>query len=251
MTRTVPAAPSESARADAEPQRPSLAATLPPLEMTLLDLADRLLDRGVVLAGDATISVAGVDLVYLGLNAVLSSVDALERAGKLPPTGSTRRRERPDAGEVAQPEPNSPAGPSRGPNRLHPVALSGGVPAAASPAGAGPQGAEPDALLAPLEVARSEVERVQGVLPERVEVDPDGVERGLAKLVLTLVEFIRQLLERQAVRRMEGGGLTEAQVERMGLALQRLEEKVRELCGAFGLDPDELNVDLGPLGDLM
>jgi len=95
------------------------------------------------------------------------------------------------------------------------------------------------------------VERVQGVLPDRVEVDPDGVERGLAKLVLTLVEFIRQLLERQAVRRMDGGGLSEEQVERMGVALQRLEEKVRELCGAFRLDPEELNINLGPLGDLM
>ena len=102
-----------------------------------------------------------------------------------------------------------------------------------------------------LEVAESLAERVEGVLPERLDVDPDGVESALAKLVLTLVEFIRQLLDRQAVRRMEGGGLSDAQIERMGLALQRLEEKVGELSRVFGLDPRDLNIDLGPLGDLM
>ena len=100
-------------------------------------------------------------------------------------------------------------------------------------------------------VLRHELERVRGVLPERVDVDPDGVEQGLAKLVLTLVEFLRQLLERQAIRRMDGGTLTDDEIERVGIALMRLEAKVRELAVAFGLDPDDLNLGLGPIGKLL
>src|SRR5207244_6634480 len=98
-----------------------------------------------------------------------------------------------------------------------------------------------------LEELRREVERLRGILPERVDVDPDDVERGLAKLVLALVEFLRRLLERQAVRRMEGGSLTDDEVERMGLALMRLEHKVHGMWRAFGLDPSALNRGMGPL----
>lgn len=98
---------------------------------------------------------------------------------------------------------------------------------------------------------RREVERLRGILPERVDVDPEGVEQGLAKLVLTLVEFLRQLLERQAVRRMEGGTLSDEEVERMGLALMRLEQKVHEMARSFGIDPADLNLGLGPLGRLV
>src|SRR5207249_8947310 len=87
-----------------------------------------------------------------------------------------------------------------------------------------------------------------GLLPERVDVDPDDVERGLAKLVLTVVELLRQVLERQAVRRMEGGSLTDAQVERMGLALLRLEERMIALTRTFGLEQRDLNLSLRPLG---
>lgn len=104
---------------------------------------------------------------------------------------------------------------------------------------------------AELEDLRREVERLRGILPERVDVDPEGVEQGLAKLVLTLVEFLRQLLERQAVRRMEGGTLSDEEVERMGLALMRLEQKVHEMAKAFGIDPADLNLGLGPLGRLV
>lgn len=96
-----------------------------------------------------------------------------------------------------------------------------------------------------------ELERLRGLLPRRVDVDPDGVEQGLAKLVLTLIEFLRELLERQAVRRMEGGSLTDEEVERVGLALMRLEEKIGEMAELFGLDRRELNLELGPLGKLL
>lgn len=98
---------------------------------------------------------------------------------------------------------------------------------------------------------RRELERVRGLLPDRVNVDPEGVEQGLAKLVLTLVEFLRQLLERQAIRRMDGGTLTDDEIERVGIALMRLEAKVREMAEAFDLDPDDLNLGLGPIGKLL
>ena len=98
---------------------------------------------------------------------------------------------------------------------------------------------------------RRELERVRGLLPDRVNVDPEGVEQGLAKLVLTLVEFLRQLLERQAIRRMDGGTLTDEEIERVGVALMRLQAKVREIAEAFGLDPDDLNLGLGPIGKLL
>ena len=104
---------------------------------------------------------------------------------------------------------------------------------------------------AELDDLRREVERLRGILPDRVDVDPDAIENGLAKLVLTLVEFLRQLLERQAVRRMEGGSLSDEEVERMGVALMRLEEKVHEMARTFGIDPTELNLEVGPLGRLI
>ncbi|HEX9141412.1 MAG TPA: gas vesicle protein K [Gaiellaceae bacterium] len=104
---------------------------------------------------------------------------------------------------------------------------------------------------ADLDHLRREVERLRGILPERVDVDPEDVEHGLANLVLALVEFLRQLLERQAVRRMEGGTLTDDEVERMGLALMRLEQKLQEMARAFGLEPSDLNIGLGPLGRLV
>ena len=85
----------------------------------------------------------------------------------------------------------------------------------------------------------------------RLDIDPKKVEEGLARLVLTVVEFLRQLLERQAIARMEAGSLTHEQIENVGLALMRLEEKVRELRTFFGLGDEELNLDLGPLGRLM
>lgn len=88
-------------------------------------------------------------------------------------------------------------------------------------------------------------------LPSRITANPDDVEAGLAKLVLTLIEFLRQVLEHQAVRRMEGGSLTDQQVEELGLTLMRLQERLTELKDAFGLQDDDLNLDLGPLGRLI
>ncbi|HKW78938.1 MAG TPA: gas vesicle protein K [Candidatus Limnocylindria bacterium] len=95
---------------------------------------------------------------------------------------------------------------------------------------------------------RAELARISAVLPERIDIDPDDVERGLAGLVLGLVELLRQVLEKQAVRRMEGGTLSDDEIERVGLALMRLERKVRELAEQFGLDEDDLRIKLGAGG---
>ena len=85
---------------------------------------------------------------------------------------------------------------------------------------------------------------------QRIDCTPENIEQGLARLVLSLIELLRRLLERQAIRRMEGGSLEDAQIEEMGLALMKLEQKIRELAQQFGLRPEDLNLDLGPLGNL-
>lgn len=96
-----------------------------------------------------------------------------------------------------------------------------------------------------------EVRRLGRGLDRRVVADPENVERGLAQLVLTLVELLRQLMERQAVRRVEGGTLTDEEIERLGQTFLRLEQRMAELKETFGLDDDDLNLDLGPLGRLL
>jgi hypothetical protein len=102
--------------------------------------------------------------------------------------------------------------------------------------------------LAPL---MEELEQVRDVFPRRVDADPERVERGLAQLVLTLVELLRQLMERQALRRMEGGTLTDEEVERLGETFMKLAQRMEELKAEFGLEDRDLNLDLGPLGRLM
>ena len=96
-----------------------------------------------------------------------------------------------------------------------------------------------------------ELSNVGQTLPKHIDVNPENVEHGLAKLVLTLIELIRKLMEKQAMRRLEGGSLTDEEVERLGESLLQLEEKMAELKDFFGLKNEDLNLDLGPLGRLM
>ena len=103
---------------------------------------------------------------------------------------------------------------------------------------------------AELESLRADLRRVAGG-PARWNADPEDVQRSVVRLVLALVEFLRKLMERQAIRRMEAGTLEPQQIEDMGVALMRLEETVADLAARFGLTPEELNLDLGPLGKLM
>lgn len=107
--------------------------------------------------------------------------------------------------------------------------------------------------VAELDEIRRELERVarDTSSPLRWNANPDDVQRSVAQLVLTLVEFIRKLLERQAIRRMEAGTLTEQQTEDVGLALMKLEETVADIAAKFGISSEDLNLDLGPVGKLM
>ena len=87
----------------------------------------------------------------------------------------------------------------------------------------------------------------ESVVPERISADSEIVENGLAKLVLSIIELVRRLLEKQALRRMEAGNLTEEEIERLGNALMKLEEKMAELKRVFGLSDEDLNLKLGPV----
>ncbi|HEX6135639.1 MAG TPA: gas vesicle protein K [Longimicrobiales bacterium] len=102
----------------------------------------------------------------------------------------------------------------------------------------------------PAELA-AQLREIAPALPQRLDATADDIEAGLARLVLTLVEFLRQVLEHQAVRRMEGGGLTDEEIENVGLALMRLQERLEEIKAVFGLEAQDLNIDLGPLGRLL
>jgi hypothetical protein len=96
-----------------------------------------------------------------------------------------------------------------------------------------------------------ELEKLRDGRAHRIDADPQNVEKGLAKLVLTLIELIRQLLEKQAVRRMEAGSLSDDQIENLGVTLMKLQDKVKELQAVFGLEDKDLNINLGLLGDLL
>jgi hypothetical protein len=108
-------------------------------------------------------------------------------------------------------------------------------------------------LAAPrdLDPLAAKAPRLEDALSRRINADPESVERGLVQLVLTIVELLRQLMERQALRRIDAGGLTEEQVERLGTTFMELDRRMEELREEFGLDIEDLNLDLGPLGRLL
>ena len=104
-----------------------------------------------------------------------------------------------------------------------------------------------DGLMALL----SEVDSVAGSLPRRIDADPEHVERGLARVVLTVVDLLRELMERQAMRRVESGSLTEEEVERLGRAFMKLEERMGELKKEFGLEEEDLRLELATFEELL
>lgn len=114
--------------------------------------------------------------------------------------------------------------------------------------------AAPNKLLAGRDAAGlfdSELDRARARLSGRVNADREGLEKGLAQLVMTLIELLRQLMERQALHRIDGGTLDEEEIERLGRTFKALSERMEQLKEAFGLTDDDLNLDLGPLGSLM
>lgn len=94
---------------------------------------------------------------------------------------------------------------------------------------------------------RESLEFSESTFPERIELDPEKVENGLARLVLSIIELVRRLLERQALRRMDNESLSDEEIERIGEALMKLEAKMEELKEVFDLSDDDLNLSLGPI----
>jgi uncharacterized protein YjiS (DUF1127 family) len=180
-------------------------------EVTLVDLLDRLLGSGVVVAGDVTLSVADIDLVLVDLRTLVASVGSL--GGGLPPP--------------LRPAPAPAAVPER------------------------PREQERAETPAPLPRPRRPRRKPGGVFPRRIEADPERLEKGLAQLVMTIVELLRELMERQALRRMDDGTLSDAEIERLGETFMLLEQRMGELKEVFGLTDEDLNLNLGPLGTLL
>lgn len=205
---------------------------------TILELLDRLLDKGVVVKGEVLLSVADIDLVYLNLGLLLSSVKTVEKArsiGGSSPSFFTRESGEADKDFFKEENPNIKWVESPATDKVNLESSNGKrVPSLGKGNGE----------LANLPVGKA------GIRP-RANIDPSNVEKGLTKLVLTLIELLRKLMEKQAIRRMEAGFLTASEVERMGIAFQKLEEKMKDLKHIFNLEDEDLKLDLGPLGDLM
>jgi len=201
---------------------------------TLVEALDRLIDKGVSVTGDVSISVADVDLVYLGLRVLLSSAEDVPALRQL--------RRTPEATAL----PNEAEAGSR--------SIGDPVEHARTLVDTAPRASEPPPTERTRE--RSVIDVRSGkpaeAAPHRLlDIDPSQIERDLTRLVLTIVELLRQLMERQALRRMEGGTLDDDSIERVGTAFARLDEKMDELRTVFGLNEEDLNIDLGPLGTLV
>jgi len=207
-------------------------------QVTLLELLDRLLDKGVVVKGEILLSVADVDLVYLNLGLLLSSVKTIENAAGRGGHGETELISRQTS--------------SRG-EFLDELQLeAGGKDLASTPL--------------PLENSQSRNDNGKTIartlspavdngrnqfLEPKTNIDQKNIEKGLTRLVLTLVELIRKLMEKQAIRRIEDGQLSAGEIENVGNAFLLLDEKMEQLKKMFDLTDEELNLDLGPLGELI
>jgi hypothetical protein len=197
----------------------------------LAELLNAVLDKGVIVHGDVTLAVADIDLVKLNLGLLLSAFETVDRRQRTPGAQSLAQRFGPP--QFGSPVPPAPI--DRTSEAANVVEKS---PSSTADLSKGP--AEGKRMTALNDVAQG--------LPERINADAAGVESGLARLVLTLIEVLRKVLEHQAIRRMDGGTLTPAEVERLGLALSRLHGRMQELQAVFGLTDDDLHIDLGPLG---
>ncbi|MEW6410782.1 MAG: gas vesicle protein GvpJ [Nitrospirota bacterium] len=170
--------------------------------VTLVDALDRVLEKGAVINGDVAIRVADVDLVYLGLRLILTSISKAEELS-------------------------------------------------------GKSFSNPDKELTPedieyIERLQREIKKSEENIPKLINADsPREAEQGIAKLVLTLVELIRKLMEKEAFRRVKRGTLSPAEIQKLGLSLKAVKKKIKEIQMVFGIEDEELNLDLGPLGNLM
>jgi len=170
--------------------------------VTLVDALDKVLEMGAVINGEIVIRVADVDLVFLGLRLILTSISRAEEMS-------------------------------------------------------GKSFSDPDKELTPedieyIERLQREIKKTEENIPKIINANsPRETEQGLAKLVLTLVELIRRLMEKEAFRRVKKGTLSPAEIQKLGLSLKAVKKKIEEIKVVFGIEDEELNLDLGPLGNLM
>lgn len=255
--------------------------------VTLLELLDRIVDRGVMVKGEILLSVADIDLIYLNLELLLSSVKTVIHAARTNGgSRSARKAPQPSTPDMAtnaapmeevededtalteEAENEDRASPElededatlterEDTDRASPQAEDEKTtPSTASPrhssagrksSSAGrKRGKHVDSdISSPLDFQQN---RHPG---PRANVDPKNVEKGLVQLVLTLVDLLRKLMEKQAIRRVEDEQLDAAEIEKVGNALYLLDEKIEELKKTFDIADEELNIDLGPLGKLL
>ena len=169
--------------------------------VTLVDVLDRILDKGVVVDGELAIRVADIDLIFIGLRLLVTSISRVE---KLRGGNGISNRAKPTKEDLQY-----------------------------------------------LQELEKEIIRAERNIPKIIDAgSPKKAGRGIAKLVLTLVEFIRKILEKEAMRRIEIGNLSDTEVQKLGLTLKALEKKIEEIKAIFGIK-EKLNLELGPLGNLM
>ena len=166
---------------------------------TLVEALDKVLEKGAVVNGEVAISVADVDLIFIGLRLILTSISKAEELSGKSYSFSGR--------------------PMTDDDRAY------------------------------LEKLEREIAQIEQRLPSTIQLDtPRKAEAGIARLVLTLVELIRRLLEKEAFRRIKRGNLSDAEIQKLGLSLKAVKRKVQQMQALFGIEDDDLNIDLGPLG---
>ncbi len=170
--------------------------------VTLIDALDKILETGAVINGELVIRVADIDLVFLGLRLILTSVS---RAEEFSGMSFSDRDKKPTPEDIEY-----------------------------------------------IEKLQREIRKAEENIPKLIDMgDPKETEQGLAKLILTIVELIRRLMEKEAYRRVKRGTLSPTEIQKLGLSLKAVKKKIKEVQTIFGIEDEELNIDLGPLGNLM
>lgn len=170
--------------------------------VTLVDALDKVLEKGAIINGDIVIRVADVDLVFLGLRLILTSIS---KAEELSGQSFSYQDKEPTPEDVAY-----------------------------------------------MEKLQREIRKAEENIPKLIDVsDSKKTEQGLAQLILTLVELIRKLMEKEAYRRVRRGTLTTTEIKKLGLSLKAVKKKIKEVQAIFGIEDEKLNLNLGPVGNLM
>lgn len=170
--------------------------------VTLVDALDKVLEKGAIINGEMVLTVADVDLVFLGLRLILTSVS---RAEELSGEGLSSKDREPTPEDIEH-----------------------------------------------IQRLQREIRKAEENIPKLIDLgNPKKTEQGIAKLILTLVELIRRLMEKEAYRRVRRGTLFPTEIEKLGLSLKAVKKKIKEIQVIFGIEDEELNLDLGPLGNLM